>query len=480
MNDVPHITIIRPIRGLEPFLYECLAATFQQSYPKEKLTIHFCMTSAHDPAISTVQRLVRDFRSFDCHLLIADERVAQEQAAGAKLGPNPKIRNMSRAYREAKGDLIWIVDCNVWVSKATAGRMVDKICGLSGSPKQKFVHQLPLVVDVTGLDPALLRSQRSGHELAASTSTAAVETLRPTDRKDLNVVSKALRVGGARLEEMFLSSSHAKFYTAINTALVAPCIVGKSNMFRRSHLNSLTMGAQDRPVGIDYFSHNICEDHLIGDLLWRKEVPEELGPNSDTFGKHALVFGVLAIQPMANMSIVEYIARRTRWLRVRKFTVPMATLVEPGTESFLCSIYIAYAITALSWFQEYLGIPISWKSRAAVWLLSVCIWALVDWTLYRLLHFMGSVETADETPKFARSPAHEDTRSFPVWLAAWIGREALALPIWLWAVFGGTTVKWRGQKFRVGLDMRVHAIEEPIPESQKVENGTTVLKTRKE
>lgn len=42
------------------------------------------------------------------------------------------------------------------------------------------------------------------------------------------------------LEELFLSTSHAKFYTAISTVAVAPCIVGKSNMFRRSHLNALT------------------------------------------------------------------------------------------------------------------------------------------------------------------------------------------------------------------------------------------------
>ena len=428
----------------------------------------------------TVQRVIRDFPSFDCHLFVEKDNLASQRAAGAELGPNPKIRNMSKAYREARGDLIWIIDCNVWVSKGTAGHMVDVLCGISGSPKQKFVHQLPLVVDVTTLDPALLRAQSSQPELAASTSTAAVETLSSKDRADLKLLPKTLRLGGARLEEMFLSSSHAKFYTAINTALVAPCIVGKSNMFRRSHLNSLTTSAGDRAVGIDYFSHNICEDHLIGDLLWKRKVPEETGPNPQTFGKHALVLGDLAVQPMANMSIAEYIARRARWLRVRKFTVPVATLVEPGTESFLCSVYMAYAITTMTWVQDLFGIPPNWEAFIVVWLLNVSMWALVDWTLYRLLHFMESVAIDRRTPIFARPPALGDTRSFPVWLAAWFGREALALPIWLWAIFGGTTVKWRGQKFRVSLDMRVRVIEEAIPKTRKVQSGSTVLKTRLE
>ena len=68
-----------------------------------------------------------------------------------QLGPNPKIRNMSRAYREAKGDIVWILDCNVWVDRGTLGHMVDRLCGysLKGQVRPyKLVHQIPIVVDV--------------------------------------------------------------------------------------------------------------------------------------------------------------------------------------------------------------------------------------------------------------------------------------------------------------------------------------------
>jgi ceramide glucosyltransferase len=338
--------VIRPCKGLEPQLYECLASTFRQSYPRNKLNIRFCVASRDDLALPILEQLVADFPAFDVKVLTEeDDPVLHGLEASLKLGPNPKISNMSRAYREAKGDLIWIIDCNVWVGSGVLGRMVDTLCGLrsDGQGKvYKFVHQLPLGVDLTNLDSSSdeaslsLTGDTSNGQQIASASAISSRTLSPAGLNDTSQSSRILNLGGGRLEELFLSSSHAKFYTAINTVLVAPCIVGKSNMFRKSHLDSLTSeDTSKRPAGIDYFSYNICEDHLIGDLLWRGKVPEERESGAAQLGKHCMVFGDLAIQPMAGMSVPDYAARRVRWLRVRKFTVTLATLVEPGTASYV-------------------------------------------------------------------------------------------------------------------------------------------------
>ena len=471
IEDVPHITILRPVKGVEPNLYECLAATFRQDYPRERLTIFFCVCSRDDPSFPILELLINDFPESDAKILVEEEDPNLQQTRGqdSNLGPNPKIRNMSRGYREAKGDIIWIIDCNVWVGKGVGGRMVDKLVGLKpegGSDvKYKFVHLLPLVVETAGgtreEEARGLLSRADSPSQYSGTAETALHGLMPA-RSSPGPLSNVLTRGGGRLEELFLSSSHAKFYTAINTILLAPCIVGKSNMFRRSHLDALTSNHPSLPTGIDYFSSNICEDHLIGDLLWRKPVPAE--GSGEEYGKHALVFGDLAIQPMANMSIADYVARRVRWLRVRKFTVILATLVEPGTESLLCSAYGAYSFTTLPVFRpvlgSFLGGTNTWAAFMAFFLASVMIWATVDYTVYRLLHSSASIEVDEHTPSFARPPAAGGRRSFGQWLAAWIGREALAGPIWLWAVFGGTTVVWRGRKFKVGFDMRVHEIVE--------------------
>lgn len=461
INKVPHVTILRPVKGHDPYLYECLAATFHQTYPREKLTIYFCIASRTDGALSTLKLLLADFPEYNARIFVEDEdSVTNGALKQMHLGPNPKIRNLSRGYREAKGNIVWIIDCNVWVGKGVTGRMVDKLCGLGPSgqyaKKYKFVHQLPMVIDVGA------RNHQGSYQQpadAASFQHRGGSTIEQEVINSSNFWGKLWSIwhrAGGRLEELFMSSAHAKFYTAINTVLVAPCIVGKSNMFRKSHLDYLTTSDPARPPGIDFFSNNICEDHLIGDLLWKRKVPGVYGGGE--WGKHALLFGDLAIQPMAEMSVEDYVSRRVRWLRVRKFTVTLATLVEPGTESFLCSLYGAYGITSLPYLGKTLHIPQSWTAFAVLWLLSITCWAAVDWCIYLMLHSGRSIEIDQNTPSFVR-PSSPSRRPFKQWILAWLGREALAFPIWAWAVFGGTAVVWRGKRLWVGMDMRVHEYE---------------------
>jgi ceramide glucosyltransferase len=172
-----------------------------------------------------------------------------------------------------------------------------------------------------------------------------------------------------------------------------------------------------------------------------------------------MLFGDIVIQPMANMRVSEYIARRVRWLRVRKYTVPAATGVEPTTESFVCSMMLAYGLTTLPYVNEQFDLPQTWVAFVLIWLSIVSTWAVVDWTLYKKIHSAVSILQDEHTPSFAR-PAQNGGARRPLkeWLAAWLSREALAFPIWFWAIFAGATVTWRGKRFWVGMDMRVHAI----------------------
>ncbi|CAF9930649.1 hypothetical protein IMSHALPRED_008242 [Imshaugia aleurites] len=469
ISRVPHVTIIRPVKGIEPYLYECLAATFNQTYPREKLTIYFCISSRNDPAFSTLEQLIADYHGFDVKILVEgeDPNLSGRDGRVGNLGPNPKIRNMSRAYREAKGDIVWIIDCNVWVSPSVAGRMVDLLCGLTPTApgwKYKFVHQLPLVVDVSSTASAVANSSLS------SGPQVPMIPMFPTNK------------AGGLLDELFLSTSHAKFYIAIATVAIAPCTVGKSNMFRRSHLDALTTPTSTSPYntnpneqhqGIDFFSDNICEDHLIGDLLWRSPVPQHVqdlaehegeDPQEHTqktrisWGNHGLLPprpSNLCTQPVANTSLISYIDRRTRWLRVRKFTVTLATLVEPGTESLLCSAYGAWGLTTLPWCNKALSIPPTWLAFFAIYISSVVTWAAIDRYVWGMLQYGGTAES--ERPFFGRTRGTR--RGVKEWVLTWLGREVLAFPIWAWAFFGGVTVVWRGRKFWVGMDMRVHEIE---------------------
>jgi ceramide glucosyltransferase len=98
----------------------------------------------------------------------------------------------------------------------------------------------------------------------------------------------------------------------------------------------------------------------------------------------------------------------------------------------------------------------------AIFALSIAFWILVDWTLYIKLHSAKAIEVDDDTPIFAqpnRRPSQATRRPFLQWFAAWLGRELLALPIWIIAVYGGVTVVWRDRRFKVGFDAKVREID---------------------
>ncbi|KAI8933220.1 hypothetical protein NX059_009855 [Plenodomus lindquistii] len=515
-EDVPRVTVIRPVKGLDPRLYECLAATLRQTYPKDKINTVFCVPERSDPAFPILERLCKDFPDAHVEILVEEEdpMILKDNNA---LGPNPKIRNMSRAYREAKGDIVWILDCNVWVGKGVCGRLVDLLCGFSeeksgkSATKYKFVHQTPVAIDLDSQDLSLedRKELLAGRpETGGPSVTTAAGTPANAPKQSSSTIKKLLQRGGGRLDEAFLSSAHAKFYLAINTVAVAPCIIGKSTMFRRSQLNYITSSNPERAPGIDFFSDNICEDHLIGDALWKQpQAFEERGykpakdEKKEKWGKHAMLFGDFCFQPISHTPVAAYLDRRIRWLRVRKFTVTLATFVEPGTESILCGLYGAYALTTLPYFAS-IGISTTWQSFLAIWLIHIAAWCLVDYIQYLLLHCAKTVELDTHTPDFIlpqrsasayhrtevlqpllgdktpREPSLLDgaRRNFKEFFFAWICREVAALPVWIVAFWGGVTVEWRGRKFWVGLDMKVHEI---LPESGEEKRGGDAQKDAK-
>ncbi|KKA30300.1 hypothetical protein TD95_005278 [Thielaviopsis punctulata] len=474
-NEVPHVTVIRPVKGIEAGLYECITSIFKQDYPVNKLSIRLCVAEKSDPAYPILCRIATQFSEFDVQVLVEEEDPVLHGVNGNinHLGPNPKIRNISRAYREAPGDLIWIADCNVWVGPGVTGRMVDKLMGFRAGgergPQYKFVHQLPLLVDI---EKPLSSTAESLKPLLAAANGSKTASSYPSSY--INEQAWFRRVwanGGGRLDEMFMATTHSKFYSAINTVAVAPCIVGKSNMFRKSQLDMLTDPAQNpqlhsqgkynRPTGIDYFSMFICEDHLIGDTFWRANIPG--------FLNHGMCLGDLAIQPASAMTVSAYMARRARWLRARKWTVLAATLIEPGVESLLCCGAFSYAATTLPWFAKHLGIPPTGTAQLYIWLSLLFGWMLCDYLNFSMLHSGDSVEIDHDTPVWARGtrrPGGHVRRGFGDWLFAWIGRELLALPVWTYAVLLGTTVNWRGKLFRVRMDMSVVELEKQCLSSE--------------
>jgi ceramide glucosyltransferase len=301
-------------------------------------------------------------------------------AGDETVGVNPKVNNLVRPYHQASNDIVWIIDSNVSIAPGALARSVDALEGrippsVSSSKKRiGLVHHVPF----------------------AFYTEARV---------------------GSRLEEAFLNTNHAKMYLAINTVAIESCVVGKSNMYRRSDVERVNGSLKPIPnsqdcqlgrCGLAAFGQFLAEDNMIASALWHElDLRHELSCD-------------VARNAVGNMSLSDYIWRRVRWIRVRKHMVLTATIVEPFTEcmalAFIATACLRYLFGLSPWIFMVLHLP---------------LWYLVD---------------LDVCASLAGHPLPADRR----WSFAlhWAARELLALPIFLLAICGNE-VEWRGRKYQV-------------------------------
>jgi len=101
----PPVTILKPLCGDEPHLYECLSSFCRQDYPAYQIV--FGIRDANDPAKRLVERLIAEFPDADLSL-VCDARIR---------GPNLKVSNLINMMGACRHDIVVISDSDVVVDR---------------------------------------------------------------------------------------------------------------------------------------------------------------------------------------------------------------------------------------------------------------------------------------------------------------------------------------------------------------------------
>lgn len=134
----PPVTILKPLRGVDPAMAEAFASHCRQQYPGD-YEILFGVSSLDDPAAAAVHQLQAEFPDRDLRLIVCPET----------LGPNGKISVVAQLLPHARYDYIVLNDSDIHVSPHYLARVL--------APFADTTSQKPV-----GLVTALYRGRTHG------------------------------------------------------------------------------------------------------------------------------------------------------------------------------------------------------------------------------------------------------------------------------------------------------------------------------
>src|SRR5580693_10143313 len=110
----PDVTILKPVKGVDPRMYAGLVSHCQQRYAG-RFEIVFGVSNLEDPAVAEIERLRTEFPECAIRLVECRER----------LGTSGKVSNLVQTLREARYDHVLINDSDILVSPHYLTRVME-------------------------------------------------------------------------------------------------------------------------------------------------------------------------------------------------------------------------------------------------------------------------------------------------------------------------------------------------------------------
>jgi ceramide glucosyltransferase len=190
---LPTITVLKPIAGVEPDLYENLTSFCDQDY-NEFFEVILCVHSADDAALAIARRVADAF---------SQASVAVGETPGTL---NPKIANLAKAGVEPRGEIVLVADSDIRVDRKylraiaasfDSERVGAATCLYAGVPNETLVARLGALQIEDGFFPSVLVALALGKLRFCVGATMAAR------RRVLE------EIGGLAALGMYLADDHA-------------------------------------------------------------------------------------------------------------------------------------------------------------------------------------------------------------------------------------------------------------------------------
>ena len=108
----PPVSILKPLKGIDPEIYESFRSHCLQDYPEYEIV--FGVSDPGDPAVASVERLKREF----------PDRAIQLVVCPNILGPNVKVSNLEQMVQAARFEFLIVNDSDIRVERDYLQRVV--------------------------------------------------------------------------------------------------------------------------------------------------------------------------------------------------------------------------------------------------------------------------------------------------------------------------------------------------------------------
>jgi ceramide glucosyltransferase len=99
----PPVSVLKPVSGLEPDVYENFASFCRQDYPQYEVL--FAVATPQDAATPVIRKLIADFPALPIHLMVTPENI----------GSNDKVNKLCGLARAARHNLLILSDADIRV-----------------------------------------------------------------------------------------------------------------------------------------------------------------------------------------------------------------------------------------------------------------------------------------------------------------------------------------------------------------------------